>query len=76
MYCYKTFCEKKEFLLPTEKGQSKLSPSDIIYAEYWERGSRLQLTSGPIAPPCGDLFDNFKPQPVFRRGLPLNMFQR
>lgn len=52
LYCYKTFCEKKEILLPTEKGQSKLSPSDIIYAESWERGSRLQLTSGPIETPA------------------------
>lgn len=48
LYCYKTFCEKKEILLPTEKGQSKLSPSDIIYVEPWARGSRLQLISGPI----------------------------
>ena len=48
LYCYKTFCEKKEILLPTEKGQSKLAPSEIIYVEPWERGSRLQLTSGPI----------------------------
>lgn len=48
LYCYKTFCENKELLLPTEKGQSKLAPSDIIYVESWERGSRLQLTSGPI----------------------------
>ena len=48
LYCYKTFCENKEILLPTEKGQSKLAPSDIIYVESWERGSRLQLTSGPI----------------------------
>ena len=48
LYCYKTFCEKKEILLPTEKGQSKLAPSDIVYVESWERGSRLQLTSGPI----------------------------
>lgn len=52
LYCYKTFCEKKEILLPTEKGQSKLSPSDIIYAESWERGSRLQLTGGPIETPA------------------------
>ena len=31
LYCYKTFCEKKEILLPTEKGQSKLAPSSILY---------------------------------------------
>lgn len=48
LYCYKTFCENKELLLPTEKGQSKLAPSSIIYVEPWERGSRLWLTSGPI----------------------------
>lgn len=48
LHCYKTFCENREVLLPTEKGQSKLSPSDIIYAESWERGSRLHLASGPI----------------------------
>lgn len=48
LYCYKTFCEKKEILLLTEKGQSKLSPASIVYVEPWERGSRLQLTSGPI----------------------------
>ena len=48
LYCYKTFCEKKEILLPTEKGQSRLAPSSIIYVEPWERGSRLQLTSGPL----------------------------
>lgn len=48
LYCYKTFCEKKEILLPTEKGQSKLAPSSILYVESWERGARLQLTGGPI----------------------------
>ena len=48
LYCYKTFCEKKEILLPTEKGQSRLAPSSIIYVEPWERGARLQLTGGPI----------------------------
>ena len=48
LYCYKTFCENKELLLPTEKGQSTLAPSDIIYVESWGRGARLWLTSGPI----------------------------
>lgn len=51
LYCYKTFCENREILLPTEKGQSKLSPADIIYAESWERGARLHLGSGPIETP-------------------------
>ena len=48
LYCYKTFCENREVLISTEKGQSRLAPSDIIYAEPWERGVRLWLTSGPI----------------------------
>lgn len=48
LYCYKTFCEGKEILLLSEKGQSRLAPSDIIYVESWERGTRLQLTSGPV----------------------------
>lgn len=52
LYCYKTFCEKKEIMLPTKKGQSKLALSEIIYVEPWERGSRLQLTSGPIETPA------------------------
>ena len=37
LYCYKTFCENRDILLPTEKGRSRLSPSSIIYAEPWER---------------------------------------
>lgn len=48
LYCNKTFCEKKEFLLPTAKGQSKLSPAEVLYAEPWDRGSKLHLTSGPV----------------------------
>ncbi|MDE7245497.1 MAG: LytTR family transcriptional regulator DNA-binding domain-containing protein, partial [Oscillospiraceae bacterium] len=32
----------------TEKGQSKLAPSEIIYVEPWGRGVRLHLTGGPI----------------------------
>lgn len=46
LHCYKAFCEKREILLPTAKGQRKLSPSDILYAESWKRGSRLWLTDG------------------------------
>lgn len=48
LYCCKTFRESRGILLPTEKGQSKLAPADIIYAEPWERGSKLQLISGAI----------------------------
>ena len=46
LYCYRAFCEKTELLLPTEKGQSRISPSDIVYVEPWERGSRLRLVNG------------------------------
>ncbi len=48
LYCYQTFCASRELLLSTEKGQSRLAADDILYVESWERGSRLQLTSGPI----------------------------
>lgn len=48
LYCHKTIREKKELLLPTEKGQSRISPTDIVYAEPWGRGSRLHLSSSGI----------------------------
>lgn len=44
MYCYKTFCEKKEILLPTTKGQRRISLSGILYAEAMERVTKLALT--------------------------------
>lgn len=47
LHCCKIF-EKKEILLPTKKGQRKLASSEILYVEPWERGSRLQLTGGPV----------------------------
>lgn len=51
LYCYKTCCENREILLPTEKGQSKLLFSDIAYVESWGRGSRIQFTDGSIKTP-------------------------
>lgn len=48
LYCYQTACAGREIFISTEKGQSRLAPADILYVESWERGSRLQLTSGPI----------------------------
>ena len=44
LYCYKTFCEKKEILLPTAKGQRRIPLSDIFYVEAMERVTRLALT--------------------------------
>ena len=44
LYCCKTFCEKKEILLPTSKGQRGISLSDILYAEAMERVTKLALT--------------------------------
>lgn len=46
LYCYRAFCEETELLLPTEKGQSRIFPGDIMYVEPWERGARLKLANG------------------------------
>ena len=37
---------QKEILLPTASGQRRILPSDLIYAETWERGVRLILKDG------------------------------
>ena len=44
LYCCKTFCEKKEILLPTSKGRRGISLSKILYAEAMERVTKLALT--------------------------------
>lgn len=46
MFCYRTRLAQKEILLPTASGQSRIIPSDLIYAETWERGVRLILKDG------------------------------
>lgn len=43
LYCYRTFCERKEILLPTNKGQCRVPLLDIIYAEAMERMIKLVL---------------------------------
>lgn len=43
LHCYKTFCEKKEILLSTTKGQRRISLSSIFYAEAMERVTKLVL---------------------------------
>ena len=46
LFCYRTRLTQKEILLPTASGQSRILPSDLIYAETWERGVRLILEGG------------------------------
>lgn len=48
LFCCRKQFEKKEILLPTASGHSKIPPSDIVYAETWERGVRLTLQEGRI----------------------------
>ena len=43
MFCCRTRLTQKEILLPTASGQRRILPSDLIYAETWERGVRLHL---------------------------------
>ena len=44
LYCYRTFCEKKEILLLTTKGQRRIPLSTILYVEAMERVTKLVLT--------------------------------
>lgn len=46
LFCCRTFCEKKEILLPTSRGQRRISYSDVVYAEAAERVTKLVLTGG------------------------------
>lgn len=48
LFCYRTRLAQKEILLPTASGQCRILPSDLIYAETWERGARLILKDGKI----------------------------
>lgn len=47
-YCFSTCCKQKEALLPTDKGQSRVRLSEIVYAESQNRCTRLTLTSGKL----------------------------
>ena len=46
LYCCETQFLQKAVLLPAAGGQIRILPSDIIYAESWERGVRLILEDG------------------------------
>lgn len=43
LYCYRTYCERKEIVLPTGRGQCRIALSDIVYAEAMERVTKLVL---------------------------------
>lgn len=45
LFCCRT-CGKKELLLPTSRGQRRISYSDVVYAEAAERMTKLFLTHG------------------------------
>lgn len=45
-YCCQTHLERKEILLPTADGQSRILISDLVYVEPWNRGTRLIMVSG------------------------------
>ena len=49
MFCCRMRLAPKEILLPTASGQCRILPSDLIYAETWERGIRLTIKDGQIA---------------------------
>lgn len=46
MFCYESWFEQREILLPAARGESRIQPADIIYAETWDRGVRLTLRGG------------------------------
>ncbi|MBQ8813912.1 MAG: response regulator transcription factor [Lachnospiraceae bacterium] len=48
LYCYKEWREKRELLLPTDQGQQKVSASEILYVEAYDRGTRFILTEEPV----------------------------
>lgn len=45
LYCYKKYTEKKEILVQTSKGRRRISINEIMYAEAWERGTRLYMVN-------------------------------
>lgn len=46
LFCSRRYHTKREIFLKTGKGQSRILVSDILYAETWNRGIRLILTTG------------------------------
>lgn len=48
LFCSRTHLAKKEILLKTSDGQSRIFLTDIMYAEAWNRGVRLTLANGML----------------------------
>ncbi len=46
LYCCRMQACHKDLLLPTHGGQIRIRPSDLIYAETWNRGVMLHLKDG------------------------------
>ena len=47
-FCCRAWQEKKEILLPTERGQHRISYSDIYFVEAFDRGTRFVLANETI----------------------------
>lgn len=47
-YCYRIWQEKKEILLPTDKGKHRISFADIQYVEAFNRGTRFVLANETV----------------------------
>lgn len=48
LYCHKKWREKKEILIPTERGQHRISLSDIQFVEAYDRGTLFVLANEQI----------------------------
>lgn len=48
LFCSRKYTDKKEILLQTSKGQSRIFLSNLLYAETWNRGIRLVLIDGSL----------------------------
>lgn len=46
LYCYRAAFNRQEIALPTSRGTRRIVLSDLIYAETWGRGVRLNLVDG------------------------------
>lgn len=77
LYCCKSWQEKKEILLPTDRGQYRISYADIQYVEAFDRGTRFVLAGESVE--CRLKFSQVQamlPQSVFlmcHRGFIVNL---
>lgn len=47
-HCYKKYQDSREILFPSAKGARRISPSEIMFAEAGERGSKLFLVNEQV----------------------------